>query len=166
MKQRKTVIVAFLLAAVLLLGVGYAALTDQLTLSGTAGVLVTDAAQDFDADIYFSKVISGTGCTAEILADPDTGKITVTSGALKAAGNEVIATYTIKSESDLDVTVKQPAITNNNTEHFEVVTSWNGDQTLAAGSTIDVTVTVKLIKTADTDENVEFGLTFDVESIN
>ena len=126
MKQRKTVIVAFLLAAVLLLGVGYAALTDTLTIDGSAGVSYDDASEAFDEDIYFSKVISGTGCTAEINADPDTGTITVTDGALKEVGDEVIATYTIKSDSDLPVTVTRPTINNSNEEYFTVVDSWSG----------------------------------------
>ncbi len=171
MRNRKTVIVAFMLVAVMLLGIGYAALTDTLTINGTAGVNLDDTSEVFDEDIYFSKVISGDGCTAVINDDPDTGTITVADGALKEVGDEVIATYTIKSESDLDVLITKPTvanakITNNNPEYFDVYVNWVPESmTLAAGSTVDVVVTVKLIKTASADQDVTFGITFDAESV-
>ena len=162
MKNRKRVIGAFLLVAILLLGVGYANLTDTLIIDGTAGVDLNDSKEEFEKDVYFSKVISGTGCSAVINTDPDEGTITVNDGALKAVGDEVIATYTIKSDSDLDVTVAKPTITNDNTEYFQVTSSWTGDTTIQPNGTADVTVTVKLIKTAASDENVSFGLSFNV----
>ena len=165
MKNRKTVVVAFLLVAVMLLGVGYAALTDELWVNGTAGVDLDDTSEVFDEDIYFSKVISGDGCNAVINADPDTGTITVTDGVLKEVGDEVIATYTIKSESDLDVMVNLPTIENSNGTYFSVTPSWDAAKTLPAGGTIDVTITIKLIKTAAADQDVTFKLTFAAESI-
>ena len=171
MRNRKTVIVAFMIVAVMLMAVGFAALTDTLTVDGTAGVDLDDSSEVFDGDIYFSKVISGDGCTAVINSDPDTGTITVNDGALKEVGDEVIATYTIKSESDLDVLVTKPTvenskITNSNPEYFEVYVNWVPDSmTLAAGGTIDVTVTIKLIKTAAADQDLTFGITFDAQSV-
>lgn len=163
MKNRKTVVVAFLLVAMLLIGVGFAQLTDQLVITGKADVDADHSQEVFDGDIYFSNVISGTGCTAEILSDPDQGEITVTAGALKEVGKEVIATYTIKSESDLDVTIT-PSIVTSNPTYFTVTTSWNGPQVLPAGSTIDITVTVKLAMTAETDQSTTFTVTLDAIS--
>ena len=171
MKNRKIVVVAFLLVSVLLLGVGYAALTDTLTINGSANVAADDVADAFDSNIYFSKVISGDGCNAVIDPnDNDKGTITVNSGALKAVGDEVIATYTIKSDSDLDVSIAKPIITNTNSEHFEVSHSWAVDQTLESGKTIDVTITIKLIKTDDSIQegqtsDCEFTITFNPTSI-
>lgn len=175
MKNRKTVVVAFLLVAAMLLGVGYATLSDQLFVNGTAGVDADDSQEAFEGDVYFSKVISGEGCEAIIdeTADTskDTGKITVAAGALKEVGDEVIATYTIKSESDLDVLVSLPTkadgtIENSNETYFSVTPSWDGDKTLPAGGTIDVTITVKLIKTAVADQSVTFKLTFNAETVS
>lgn len=160
MKRRKSVVVVFLLAAAMMLSVGYAELTDTLTIDGSAGVDLSDTSEVFDEDIYFSKVISGDGCTAVIESDPDMGTITVTEGALKEVGDEVIATYTIKSESDLTVTIPKPTITVSNTNYFAVTDSWAVDQTLAPGATLDVTVTIRLIKTAAADQDTTFKLTF------
>ena len=124
MKKRRLVIALFLIVATLTLSIGYAALVDELTVTGTAGVSKDDAQETFDGDIYFSKVISGDGCTAEILEDIDKGKITVTDRSLKEVGDEVIATYTIKSENDLDVTVT-PSVSNGNSTYFDVTTGKN-----------------------------------------
>ena len=167
MRNRKTVVVAFMLCAVMLLGIGYAALTDTLEITGSAGVNVDDSRKVFDEDVYFSKVISGNGCTAEILSDNDKGEITVTDGELKEVGNEVIATYTIKSESDLAVKVT-PSIEVLNPTYFQVTHSWAvPSQTIpAGGGTVDITITIKLIKTADADQDTTFDVTFIAESVD
>ena len=63
MKNRKIVVVAFLVAAVMLLGVGYAALTDTLTIIGNAHIDVDTANKTFDEKVYFSaaEATSSTG---------------------------------------------------------------------------------------------------------
>jgi hypothetical protein len=49
MKNRKIVVVAFLLVATMLLGVGYAALTDELTITGSLKTDTTAAMSAFGA---------------------------------------------------------------------------------------------------------------------
>ena len=70
MKNRRTVVVAFLLVAVMLLGIGYAALTDTLTIIGNAHVDLDTANKTFDERIYFSAAeatsSTGTGATADV----------------------------------------------------------------------------------------------------
>ena len=63
MKQRRLVIVSFLLVAVLVMGVAYAALSDNLFIKGEASVATTGAQKEFDADVYFktASVVSTTG---------------------------------------------------------------------------------------------------------
>ena len=171
MKNRKTVVVAFLLVAVMLLGVGYAALADELELGGTVAVKVEDVSDAFEADIYFSKVISGDGCEATIhdAANGDKndgGTITVKANAIKEVGGEVIATYTIKNDNDLPIVITKPTLanallTNTNTTYFDVYVNWvNDTMTVAANSTADVVVTVKLIKTPTSEQAATFTITF------
>ena len=156
MKNRRITIVAFLLLAALTLGIGYAALSDTLWITGSASV-GADAGQDaFENDIYFSKAISDqTRVRAEI--DPtDNNKATMTMVTyedktqmpLKKVGDQLVATFTVQSKSDLDAKIKATVTSNANPEYFEVYTNW-GDvaQDLLAGKTADVTVTVVLIKT-------------------
>ena len=175
MKKRRTLIVSLLLVAALALGIGYAALTDTLNITGTASVAQEAGEEAFEIDVYFSKAIAGTGATAAVGADKDTATMTVNADALKEVGDEVIATYTIKSDSDLAVVITNPTttngyITNDNTEYFQVTTNWVADHTLTPDSTgtatVDITVTVKLIKTPSVAQDVEFGIQLNATSVD
>ncbi|MBQ2876697.1 MAG: hypothetical protein IJE25_06790 [Clostridia bacterium] len=174
MTKRRSIIAAFLIVALLAVGIGYAALTDTLTVTGSAGFAADDAVETFDGDVYFSKALGdATRVDARVLADADTAVMHVVAGTLKQVGDEVIATFTIKSESDLTVAVtptvsadtSDPSYTLNDS-YFSVYTNLTGEQTLAAGGTIDFTVTVKLIKTNETQSDIScnFVVSFDVQS--
>ena len=99
--------------------------------------------------------------------------VTVKEKVLKQVGDEVIVTLTIKSESDLDVLIT-PSVSDEdtaagkliNSDYFSVTTG-DGAKTLLKGSTIDYTITIKLIKTNATgaDLSCNFVVTFDVESV-
>lgn len=65
MKNRKTIVVAFLLSAVMLMSVGYAALTDVLDITGSADVNQAAAEDSFNEDIKFTGALANeTGNTA------------------------------------------------------------------------------------------------------
>ena len=110
MKKRRSVIIALLLVAALALGIGYAALTQNLTLNGSANVIVDSS--------KFSVVY--TGVTYDI-GDYSADKINAT-----AAGAS--ATFKV---SDLDVVGEEMTfvykIQNTSTAHY--------DATLAAFTT-------------------------------
>ena len=177
MKKRRTTIIALLLVAALALGIGYANLTDQLKITGSATIDKDDAAESFKADIYFSKAISGEKATAAIdSGNNNLATMTVTEGALKEVGDEAVATFTIKSESDLAVTVTNPTTDNGcitygaaeMKNYFEVTTNWAADHTLtpsATGATTDITVTVKMIKTPSTDQNLTFTILLNANAV-
>lgn len=174
MTKRRSIIAVFLIVALLTVGIGYAALSDTLSVSGSASFAAEDAKNTFDDDIYFSKALAdATRVNAAILTDKDTAQMIVTAGVLKQVGDEAIATFTIKSESDLPVYVT-PVVSDEdagagktqNGEYFSVYTNVTGEQTLAPGSTIDFTVTVKLIKTNQTESDIScnFKVTFKVST--
>ena len=151
MKNRKTVVVAFLLCAVLLLGVGYAALSDTLDITGSADVNQSAAEEAFNEDIYFSAAVANeTGNTASVNAD-NNDKASFTAATLKGKGDKVTFTFTITNDGDLDATVTpklNATLGNTNTEYFSITSDWDGaSKTLAAHSTITYTVTVELLKT-------------------
>ena len=164
-RNRKSLLVLFLLACVGL-GVGYSQLNDTLTISGGAGVDSGDTAEVFDGDIYFSKAVaSADRCDAKIDdTDNDKATMTVKDGILKEVNDEVIATFTIKSESDLDCTVT-PVISNSNEEYFDVTTSFSGATSLLAGKTLDLVVTVRLAKAAVADQTTTFTITLNVQTV-
>jgi hypothetical protein len=71
MKNRKVVVIAFLVIAAMMLGIGYAALTDTLDITGSADVNVSDLEKEFEEDIYFSAAVPNNGApdTASVNAD-------------------------------------------------------------------------------------------------
>lgn len=151
MKNRKTVVVAFLLVAVMLLSVGYAALTDVLDITGSADVNQSAAEESFNEDIHFSTAVANqTGNTASVNAD-NKDKASFTANTLKGKDDEVTFTFTIVNEGDLAATVT-PTLNatagNTKPEYFDISSDWDGEtKTLAAGGSLTYTVTVKLLKT-------------------
>ena len=151
MKNRKLVIVAFLLVAMMLLGVGYAALSDTLDITGSADVNQSAAEEAFNDDVFFSAAVANEdGNTASINAD-NNDKASFTAKTLKGKGDKVTFTFTIKNDGDVDATVTpklNATLGNTNPEYFSISSDWNGAaQTLGAHSEITYTVTVELLKT-------------------
>ncbi|MBQ8566691.1 MAG: hypothetical protein IJ445_03805 [Clostridia bacterium] len=103
MKNRKTVVVAFLLVCCMILGVGYAALTVDLNLTGNATFNPGQAQNEFTEDIYLgnSAVIEKSNGTAPDSTYTKTTKhsadLAVNSLALD--GNTVTYTITVYNES-------------------------------------------------------------------
>ena len=151
MKNRRNVVVAFLVVAVMLLGIGYAALSDTLDITGSADVNQSAAEEAFNEDIYFSAAVANDeGNTASVNAD-NNDKASFTAATLKGKGDKVSFTFTIKNTGDLDAVVTptfRAGDGNTNPEYFEVTSDWDGaSKTLAAGGEITYTVTVTMLKT-------------------
>ena len=141
-KTNKIVIMA-VLAAILLLGIGYAAIQNiALNISGTAAA---DPSQE-NFKVMFTgtpEVSDSTYVTAGITNDTNA---TINVSGLTKKGEKVSATYTVQNTStDLSADLLL-ATTNSNTEYFTI--SSNLDKTsLTAGEATTVTVTAELIKT-------------------
>ena len=150
MKNRKGLI-SIMLVAVLLLGIGYAALTDTLDITGSADVNQSAAEEAFNEDIYFSAAVANeTGNTASVNAD-NNDKASFTAATLKGKGDKVTFTFTIKNDGDVDATVTpklNATLGNTNPEYFSLTSDWDGEaKVLAAQSSITYTLTVELLKT-------------------
>lgn len=155
MKNKKVVILSFLLVAVLCVGVGFAALTDILDIQGTAEVGNTAAEEAFNEDIYFSAAVANeTGNDAAVLADND--KATFTAKTLKGKDDTVTFTFTVKNDGDLDAQVTPEITANDNETYFSCAIDWTGAKTIAAGASETITVTVKLLKTPTETINGSF----------
>ena len=151
MKNRRNVVIAFMIVAVMLLGIGYAALSDTLDITGSADVNQSAAEEAFNEDIFFSAAVANeTGNTASVNAD-NNDKASFTANTLKGKGDKVTFTFTIKNDGDVaaDVTPKLNAtLGNTNPEYFSITSDWGGaTKTLDAHSEITYTVTVELLKT-------------------
>lgn len=183
MKNRKTVVVAFLLIATLLLGVGYAALNDTLTIAGQANVTTGKAEDALNEDVYFYSATassttgtSGVADTASVLTDKDRASFTVHSLAL--GGETATFTFVVYNESNHEVTLSTPAVSirdliadgtdveTDNDNVFTVTTSWSATTMAAAAdpstpTQATLTVTVKLYETGTNPENAITGY-FDI----
>lgn len=173
MKNRKTVVVAFLLVAVMLMGVGYAAVTNVLDIQGSVTVDSSAAEKEFNEDIYFQGVVvdgqldadgviagDGKGYTANINTNNnDKAQFTVTG--IAKTGEEMEITYRIYNDSDHEATVSLRTMTNTNGTIVDAVGTESGagdfgfdyyfgttegtrSATLASKGTVDVTVVVTL----------------------
>ncbi len=181
MRNRKNVIVAFVLVAVMLMAVGFAALTDSLVLDGEAHVLPTEAGEEFDKDVYFSNATtSSTNITDNTRTvdtftfenNDDTVNYKVNRLALK--GEYVFYKFTIKNDStefDAKITIDENYPTNNNNTAFSVQyfygSETNTDASNAvvpAGGTYDVYVKVTLLVEPQADLSGVFTMYYTATS--
>jgi hypothetical protein len=151
MKNRRTLLVAFLLCATLLVGVGYAAFTGNLIINGTA-TYTHDGAQ-LDEDIFFSGYENLKHCNVSF-ADSDTATLEVIftpadstdGGKTCTATATLIITNTSEDKSvKFDTAALDKIIVNSADTAASIfeVTATLSNETLAANSTIKVDVTVK-----------------------
>lgn len=171
MKNRKTVVVAFLLVAAMMLGVGYATLTDTLVINGTADISVEDAQSAFNDDIYFSDAVANDlGNIAEIGTDVDMASFTASN--LKGAGDKATFTFTIKNAGDLDADITPSLASNDHEANFNIYSDWRDGnnaiitKTLEAGETITYTVTVVLKNTPTAALTGSFHINLEAEAIS
>lgn len=182
MKNRRTIIVAFMLCAVMLLGVGYAAVTNTLDIQGS--VTVTDAAakDEFNLHVYFEGIVVGEFCvqntamdestkdlglgyTANINANNnDKGHFTI-SGITKTNDSEDIV-FRIQNDSAHEASVKIKTTTNSNDSEFGLTyffgTEDQKEAIVPADGYVDVTVRVTLIAQPTGQTTANFGMELDV----
>ena len=161
MKRRRTLVISILLVAALCLGIGYAALTDTLTIGGNANV----KPHAENLKVEFTDITEIKKCTAAIQTDKTVASFTTTQ--LLTTGDTASAKFTVTNNSpELSATIDAPVITNNNTEYFEITTDFPAaGKTLAKGESMQFTVTVKLIKTSVEEQACEFTITNDVTGV-
>ena len=160
MRNRKNVIVAFVLVAVMLMAVGYATLTDTLTIIGNITTDKTGAENNFAEKIYFSaaeKVDAQSNSTGT--ANPDScgfsgNDATYAVHSIAVKDEYVTFKFTITNDTNVPVYIQvNPTKTggsanpsNSNATFFKVdYTYENDDRVIASGSTMDVYVKVTAI---------------------
>lgn len=172
MKNRRFVIGAFLLVAVLCLGVGFAALQQTLTVSGTLSYDPADAEAAFDEDVYFTGAPTVTGnaqvmssIIAEINAiDNDNLIITVAKDAFSSAGQSVTVTATVKNDSTDDIEVSFDASFTQPSASFTVAPS--AATTITAGGEGTVTITITLTDTSVVVADAAISMNIIAQSAN
>ena len=160
MNRKKTLYGLGLLTLILVLGVGYAAVSEvTLNIDGSATVASEALKVSFNG-------VTDTEDDGKVVASSTDNSLNASIQVTNLTLNEAVsATYTIKNqETDVDANVIKKQISNDKPEFFEVTTSVDDSaETITAGGTGTVTVTVKLIKTpietSDSTANIQIDLT-------
>ena len=165
MRRNTKIVGGILLVAILLVAVGYAAITNvTLNIKGTAKS--EGNPDNFKVELIGEPQTSGDGTTTATINNADKTQGTMNVSGLNAKGQTAIATYTVKNQStDLSADLTAKA-TSTNDEYFEVQCSLE-KTTLKAQEQTTMTVKVKLLKTPidETKENLstEIGVNIDAE---
>ena len=165
MGKNTKIVGGILLVAILLVAVGYAAITKvELNIDGTAKS--EGNPDNFKVELVGEPQTSGDGTTTATINTADKTQGTMNVSGLNAKGQTAIATYTVKNQSvDLSADLTAKA-TSTNDEYFEVQCSLE-KTTLKAQEQTTMTVKVKLLKTPidETKENLltEIGINVDAE---
>ena len=165
MRRNTKIVGGILLVAILLVAVGYAAITKVgLNIDGTAKS--EGNPDNFKVELIGEPQTSGDGTTTATINTADKTQGTMNVSGLNAKGQTAIATYTVKNQSvDLSADLTAKA-TSTNDEYFEVQCSLD-KTTLKAQEETTMTVKVKLLKTPidETKENLstEIGVNIDAE---
>ena len=164
MKKRRTTLIALTLTAALCLGIGYAAVTTTLDVTGKA---------DVNADEVFANAIDFTGARAQDTVNDtasvnvnDASKASFTAKSLTSVNDFATFEFDVTNSGDYDaniaVTVESVTAGNTDTDtYFTIDTEWKdpagganiaGDTgvEIASGATVTVVVTVTLVKTTTT----------------
>lgn len=170
MKNRRNVVVAFLLVAVMMLGIGYAALTDSLTIIGNAHIDIDTANKTFDERVYFSNAektsTTGTGTTEDVVGFSG-DDATFTANRLATVGQKSVFTFTITNDSNVDaiISVNPTKLSgdtnpsNSNTDKFTVEYTYPDGMNIAKnGGTITVVVTVTVAAPVTSATSASFGI--------
>ncbi len=157
MKKNKTAKTG-IIVAILLLAVGFAAITTTLVINGTAKI-VPDS-ENFEKNVIFTDVSATEGATATVSEDGKT--ITFTTQEMKSIGDEATLTYKIQNKSQYDAVIgsivceapKSETATESETANetayttYLTVTPSNGlnGTTVAKGTTSATSDTVKVVQ--------------------
>ena len=157
MKKTTKIIIIVFVVALLLLGIGYAAIQNiTLNISGTAAA---DPSQS-NFKVMFTgtpDVSDNTYATAGITDDTNA---TIDITGLSSKGDFVVGSYNVKNEStDLSADLFV-SLTNDNSEFFSVTSNFD-KSSLVSGETTTLLVTVTLIKQPIESVNAEIGVKLD-----
>ena len=170
MRNRKTIVVAFLLVAAMLLGVGYAALTDTLTMDGRVTIDMNQAGVNFDAKVYWkdARIVSSTNTSEK-------DSITLTSAddinfnlhSLATKGDVVNMVATIQNDSNVPVKINMNTpTTGEDADKFRCTyTSSIESWVIPSGESMTITVVVTVVQPVTSAATASFGVSFGVETV-
>lgn len=175
----------------LVVGVGYALVTDTLDISGTGTIDQTQAESSFREDVYFSGVVLNGQVKSEVVAgdnqkytaniNPNNdNKAAFTVNGLAGAGEFTEITFRIENKGDLDAKLYVKSVYNSNQTYFnvqyfvggvelDVADTQNSFADLAAKSgdvngSVDLVIKITVLETPTVTETLSTIFEFDVKA--
>lgn len=149
MKTKRTAVVAFLICAIMAIGIGFAAISKNLEINGNANLGMD--ATGFSVGFVQSGCSTNDGDVSSIVVAEDKTVATFTVNGLKNANQTVVGTFTIENTSaeNYDALLAKPSVVFGDGEnpyraHISVTASDPASTRLSKGATTTFTVTVTL----------------------
>lgn len=143
MRNKRNIIIVFLLGVSLFIGIGYATITDILNVNGSSEYITGVA--DVDEAVKFSGFSNVSHCKVSLDSTGDTATMDVIFSADHADAQGICtatATFTISNGSAENITFANPGnITCTNTL-FKITTDWSESKDVLSGKKENITVTV------------------------
>lgn len=163
MKNRRLTIVAFLLCACLVVGFGYAAVSDTLRIDGTAIIDITGANTEFDGKVKFIDATAGNTEKDTITIDSTGDVATVEVHSLTLAGTTATFTLYVENTYSLPVYVT-PKIDDSSSLYdatlISLSSTWlSKTHEIAAGQKLIYTLTVTCVEPKDATTSFAIGFT-------
>lgn len=165
MKNKKLIITAFLLLATLTIGIGYAALSDVLTVSGLAKVSFSEAESEFDTDVYFASATLETPNSKDTVTvdSADNDIVTFNPGSFLKIGDTVTAVLTIQNDSTTPASVAMT--TTPSSDNFTYSVKWaDGDADATTAKVIAANGGTAVVKVSVTFSKLPEELTTDMSN--
>lgn len=149
MKKRRTLVIGLLLVAALCLGIGYAAITDDLFIDGQAQFDPEVAIEELDVDVKFVAATDNDYCTAGVSGNDASGD----TAYIHIGGEDVpyelatplqsaVATLTVQNNYEATVQVSVVTDLADLLDNYDVEINTSGVAAIPAGDTGDIIVTI------------------------
>ena len=163
MKNNQKLVVGVLVMALLVVSIGYAAITTvTLVVNGTAEA--TASASNFKVEFTGEPTVSDSSKVEATVNSVNKKNASITVSGLTAKDDYVTATYTVSNLSaDLSASLAATVASNTNSEYFKVEPTLSA-ASIGAGNTATLTVKVTLLKTpvsADETSSITVNLAAD-----
>ena len=167
MKKRKTLILMLSLVCLLVVGIGFAAITKDLSISGSVNLTPDTSA----FNVEFTSATGGQTGDSVKITDGDTHQAEISVTSLKKANDTATFTLVITNSSSKNMAAKitDLSVTGDGTtegDAFTVaVTGIANDQVIEQTKTATITVTVTLNITPVEDVSGSFTVEFTAEAV-
>ena len=182
MKNRRIAIIAFMLVAVLLIGVGYAAVSRTLQITGSAYISAVKASE---FDVTFTEPLSTTPDNEnanEVAPSAETNTI-ASSGhevmlsvvGFETVGDKLVLTYTVKystKKEGINAQLTTPVVTiannaaNDSAVYFKCTASFAANTLTADADSTVLTVEIELIAVPVEASIATITVTFNAEAVS